>query len=445
MKKLLCFLFVLFACASFNILYANTNISVSSKSAVAMDLDSGIVLYSKNLNQKVYPASTTKILTAILAIENLDLNKSVTVSKTALEIPWDSSSIYLKKGEILTVEELLYGLLLNSGNDAANVLAEAVAHDIPSFVEIMNKKVKEIGCTNTHFNNAHGYSDDNHYTTALDMAKILSYCVKNDTFVKIFSTKSYIINETNKTKEKRYLSNTNRLIQTKEDSQYARYYKYCIGGKTGYTDEAGRTLVTYAKKDSKNIIVTIFGASSNSYVDVRYTDAINLFEYSFNNFEKVLVAESKNFNYNYINMNKRLKYNVMLKDDLEILAKSNADIKELSYNINIYDNKLNNYNIDSQINDEIVGKISFNITLNDETSAYSFDKPLYLNKIDEYTYISTDEVVNKIELILITCIISIVIILTTYIVLIVIIKKNRKISNDRIKKLRRINKKHPQV
>ena len=438
MKKILCFVFIAIFCITFSFVYADTNISINSKSAVAMDLDSGIVLYSKNINGKVYPASTTKILTAILAIENLDLNKSVTVSKTAIAIPWDSSSIYLK-GEVITIEELLYGLLLNSGNDAANVLAEAVSGDIPSFVELMNKKAQDIGCTNTHFNNAHGYSDDNHYTTALDMAKILSYCVKNDTFVKIFSAKSYIINETNKTKEKRYLNNTNRLIQTKEDSEYARFYKYCIGGKTGYTDEAGRTLVTYAKKDNKNIIVTVFGASSDGYLDVRYTDAINLFEYSFNNFNKVLVAEASNFSYNYINMDKKLKYNVILKDNLEILASSKDDIKELTYTINIFDNKLNEFNVDSKIDETVVGKVNFKITLNDEKT-YSFDKPLYLENIEEYNFISSNEIVKKIELVLTICIVLIIAIFVIYFVLVIVIKKNNKetkMRNRRIQKLRR--------
>lgn len=224
-------LFTLLFVSSFYCVFANESFTINSKAAVAMDADSSVILYNKDMNKKVYPASTTKILTAILAIENLDLNKSVVVSKTAISIPWDSSSVYLKEGEIITINDLLYCLLLNSGNDAANVLAEAVSGSIPKFVELMNLKAEELGCTNTHFNNAHGYSDDKHYTTALDMAKIFNYCIKNKIFTNIISTKSYIVNETNITNEKRYLNNTNRLILKKEDSVHARYYEYCIGRK----------------------------------------------------------------------------------------------------------------------------------------------------------------------------------------------------------------------
>ena len=309
--KLKIILFTLFFITCFSYIFANENLSINSKAAIAMDADSSIVLYSKNIDSKIYPASTTKILTAILAIENLDLNKSVVVSKTAIAIPWDSSSVYLKEGELITVSDLLYCLLLNSGNDAANVLAEAVSGNINNFVDLMNKKVEELGCTNTHFNNAHGYSDNNHYTTALDMAKIFKYCIQNETFVKIISTKSYIVDKTNKTNKKRYLNNTNRLILKKEDSVYARYYEYCIGGKTGYTDEAGRTLITFAKKGDKTVIAAVFGASSSGVLDARYTDAINLFEYSFNNFSKVTIAQAEEYNFNYIN--KSFFYNTQTK------------------------------------------------------------------------------------------------------------------------------------
>ena len=192
-------LLILIFTTCFCCVFASENLTIHSKAAIAMDADSSIILYNKDINKKIYPASTTKIITAILAIENLDLNRSVVVSKSAISIPWDSSSVYLKEGEIVSVKDLLYCLLLNSGNDAANVLAEAVSGDIPHFVTLMNIKAKEIGCTNTNFNNAHGYSDDNHYTTALDMAKIFNYCIQNETFVDIISAKSYVVEKTNKT------------------------------------------------------------------------------------------------------------------------------------------------------------------------------------------------------------------------------------------------------
>ena len=374
-------IFLIFFMTFFSVIWASQDIKTYSKSVIAMDADSAMVLYNKNMNNKVYPASTTKILTAILSIENLDLSKSVVVSKTALNIPWDSSSVYLKEGEVISVKDLLYCLLLNSGNDAANVLAEAVSGDIESFVKLMNTKLKELGCANTNFVNAHGYSHNQHYTTALDMAKIFSYCIKSQTIVNIISSKTYTVEATNKTSTKRLLKNTNRLILQKEDSIHARFYKYCIGGKTGYTDEAGRTLVTFAKKDNKTIIVAVFGAGSNGSQDARYTDAINLFEYSFNNFNKVTIAEAQNYIFNYININKKLNYTVGLKDNVEILSKSGY-MPNMYYTINIDDKNLQNID-NKNINEIPVGNIAF--VYDDENgNNYNITKPLYLMEVQKY-------------------------------------------------------------
>lgn len=389
--KLKILLFTLAFISCFSFVFASNYPSISSKTAIAMDADSSVVLYDKNMDKKIYPASTTKIITAILAIENLSLDRNVVVSKTAIQIPWDSSSVYLKEGEIVSIKDLLYCLLLNSGNDAANVLAEAVSGDIAAFIELMNKKAKELGCTNTHFNNAHGYSDDNHYTTALDMARIFSYCVKNETFTKIISTKLYIVDKTNKTNEKRYLNNTNRLILQKEDSIYARYYEYCIGGKTGYTDEAGRTLVTFAKKDDKTVIVAVFGASSSGSVDARYTDAINLFEYSFNNFSKKTIAQANNYNFNYINIDKELNYTVGLKENLEVMYNNNES-PDFSYTINIDETNFTNLD-ETNFAEVTAGTIAF--TFKDSNgNMHSVSETLYLKDITKHQVITVTDVVT---------------------------------------------------
>lgn len=425
--KIILFTLILHTC--FSCIFASENLNINSKTAIAMDADSSVVLYDKDMNKQIYPASTTKILTAILAIENLDLNRSVVVSKTAISIPWDSSSVYLKEGEVVTINDLLYCLLLNSGNDAANVLAEAVSGDISKFVELMNVKAKELGCTNTHFNNAHGYSDGNHYTTALDMAKIFRYCVQNETFNKIISTKSYIMKETNKTNEKRYLNNTNRLILEKEDSIYARYYQYCIGGKTGYTDEAGRTLITFAKKDNKTVIVAVFGASSGGKEDVRYTDAINLFEYCFNNFSKKTIAVAEHYNFNYINIDKRLNYSIGLKENFDILL-SNRQPPDISYILNIVENNLRD--IDETNFKEIpVGTITFTIKYSDGNS-YSSDQTLYLKNVTNHKIITRADVI-------ITIVIILAIILILFFI-IIIINKNKH-SSIHSRKSRRIKTK----
>lgn len=404
--------------------------NISSVSAVAIDADTGIVLSGKDVTKKVYPASTTKILTAILALENLDLDKSVVVSKTAISIPWDSSRIYLKEGEVVTVSNLLYGLLLESGNDAANVLAESVSGSISEFVKLMNTKLQELGCTNTHFANAHGYSDDDHYTTALDMAKILKYCIKNDTFVKIFSTKEYTMEATNKTNSKRYFTNTNRLIQTKEDSIYSRYYKYCIGGKTGYTDEAGKTLVTYGMKDNKNVIVTVFNGGTIDGIDARYTDAINLFEYAFNNFEKHVIANSSDYSFMYTNVENKLRYYISMDSNLELMLKENSGVKEFSYTLNIDDSKLPE---DTSNFSGTVGTIKFNMLLDNEV--YEFEKDLKVTKIEELSIFETS---NNLA-----TIITIIILLVILICIILFLANSKKKNNVKTTnfKSRKINRK----
>ena len=384
-KNLYRFLITFFLCFMITNIYASNELDLTAKTAIAVDADTLNILYGKEINTKVYPASITKIMTAILALENLDLNKSITVSKTAIQIPWDSSSIYLKEGEILTVEELLYGLLLDSGNDAANVLGEAVSGSLSDFYSLMNKKAKELGCTGTNFVNAHGYSHDDHYTTALDIAKIFSYCVKNETFLKIISTKFYIIDETNKTNEKRYLANTNRLILTEEDSENSRYYEYAIGGKTGYTYDAGRTLVTIGKKDDKTIITAVFKSGLLNGKDARYNDAVSLFEYSFNNFEKVDIAYDRDFNFIYTNYNNKLKYNLILKDDLQLLININENITDISYDIYLNEEILQTIE-EKETTNEAVGKIKF--VINTTGESYKLDHNLYLDDVTSFAIIN---------------------------------------------------------
>lgn len=341
----------------------------NSKAAIVMEAGSGTVLYNKNMDEKIYPASITKILTGILALENLELTQNIVVSETAIKIPWDSSSAYLKKDEIITVEDLLYCLLLHSGNDAANVLAEAVSGNIQDFVKLMNNKALEIGCTGTNFVNAHGYSDDNHYTTALDIAKIFDYCIKNEKFVKIISTKLYIVPETNKTSSKRYLYNTNRLILTKDESIHSRYYEYAIGGKTGYTDEAGKTLVTLGEKDGKTIIIAVFKAGTVEGKDARYTDAINLFNYAFDNFNKRIFDSKEKYVFDYANYDLNLKYKLVIPDNLELLLKDEENISNITYSLKLDENKLTSVTKENFTTSEDYGDITF--TVHTDSNSYS--------------------------------------------------------------------------
>jgi len=354
------------------------------KSAIIVDNDSGKTLFGINANEKIYPASTTKVLTAILALENLDINSSAVVSKEAINIPYDSSNAALKQGEIMTIKDLLYALMLKSGNDCANVLGEAVSGSVDKFVILMNQKAKELGCTNTNFTNTHGYHDDNHYSTPSDMMKILSYAIKNETFVEIFSTKEYTIDATNKTSIKRTYQNTNRLILTKDESYLSRYYEYCIGGKTGYTDEAGRTLLAYGKKDDKNLIIGIFNASASGNVDVRYTDAINLFEYGFNKFEKTKIINKDDYTFSYENYENDMIYNYSIVDDVYTLSniENTNELIAVDYKVSLDYDKLNKYDINtSNYINQVIGSIK--ITFRQNSSTYDKEYDLKLDSIEQ--------------------------------------------------------------
>ena len=421
--KLWIFMFVLFNCFSvFAIEPPNTN----SKAAIAMEAGSGTVLYNKNINTKVYPASITKILTAILALENLKLDDNIVASKTALKIPWDSSSAYIKEGEVLTVDELLHCLLIYSGNDAANVLAEAVSGNIQDFVKLMNEKATELGCTGTNFVNAHGYSDDNHYTTALDIAKIFNYCIQNEKFVDIISTKLYIVPETNKTKSKRYLYNTNRLILKKSENKHARFYEYAIGGKTGYTNEAGKTLVTLGEKDGKTIIIAVFKAGTVNGKDARYTDAINLFNYSFDNFSKRTFDNKGNYSFDYTNYNTNLRSKLVIKDDLELLLKNEDEVTDISYTLKLDEAKLDNITKENFKQNEDVGDITF--TVNTTSNSYIATYDLTVSELRTLNIIKEPKFTA-----------IIIIFLVLFITLIAIIAKINKKQNKKKKTKQDIN------
>lgn len=365
-------------------IYATSAPKLYSKNAILVDNDSGKVLFEMGKDVKVYPASTTKVLTAILTLEKLDISSSTVVTETAVKLPYGSSNAALKQGEVMSIKDLLYALMLQSGNDAANVLAEAVSGNIDEFVVLMNNKLSELGCTNSHFTNAHGYHDDNHYTTPSDMMKLLSYAIKNEQFVEIFSTASYTIEPTNKTKTKREYQNTNRLILTKKDSYLSRYYEYCVGGKTGYTDEAGRTLIAYAKKDDKNLLLGVFNSNPSGVTDLRYTDSINLFEYGFNNYEKVKLLDKKDYSFSYSNKDKKVTYSYSLDED--IYALSNNDETSVpavvNYTIDLDYNELNKYDITTKdYANQVVGKIS--IAFRQNSTIYDKEFDLVLNNISE--------------------------------------------------------------
>lgn len=260
-------------------------LSLIANSAVLIDAKTGIVLYDKNMNEKVFPASTTKILTTLVALENTKPTDILKFSYNAVyNIGPGSSNMGMKENEELTMKDALYGVMLKSANEVCMAIAEFISKDVDTFMKLLNKRAKEIGAVNTNFKNPHGYHNNDHYTTSYDMALIMQEAIKNEEFVKIISTKKYTVSQTNLSKEK-ILTNSNKLIL--ENSPF--YYENCVGGKTGFTNEAGNTLVSYAKKDGIDLIAVIMKGDKTTV----YEDTKKLFEYGFTLFgEREIFAKS---------------------------------------------------------------------------------------------------------------------------------------------------------
>lgn len=286
-RKSLVIIFMLIFLLHTSMCYALTEQpEISADAAILIDSSSEKVLYSKNENQKMYPASTTKILTAILTIENCNLNDVVTVPYEAISSITSGYSVAaLQTGEQLTVEQLLQVMLVHSANDAANVLAFHVSGSIENFANLMNNKVSELGLTNTHFTNPSGMHDENHYTTAHDLAIIMKYCMKNDTFRSLSSLKYCTIPATNKYDVRVFNTTNELLIYDNRDVSSNYYYKYAIAGKTGYTTQAKNCLVSVAKKENLELICVVLSAGIYpNNVSAKFVDTKSIFDYGYNNY-----------------------------------------------------------------------------------------------------------------------------------------------------------------
>lgn len=261
---------------------------ISSPAALLMDSSSGKVLYKKNMNEKRYPASLTKVMTAIVVLENCDLEDSATVSYDAvMSLSSGYVTANLQIGEELTVEQLLYVLMVGSSNDAAIVLAEHVSGSVEAFSELMNQKAKEIGCTSTNFVNPNGVHDKNHYSTAYDLALIAKYAMKNETFRTLVSTTSYKLPITNKyDREDRFFTTTNSLLIVNNNNRSDNYYyKYATGIKTGFTTPAGNCLIASANKNGLELITVVLGSGqTKDGLSERYIDTKNLFNYGYDTY-----------------------------------------------------------------------------------------------------------------------------------------------------------------
>lgn len=261
-----------------------TGPQIYSEAGIVMDIDSGAILYAKNIDNPHYPASITKILTGLVALEHNELTDTVTITPDDYNfLKRGDNHIGLKNKEQITMEDALHGTLLASGNEVAHALGSNTEGGYDNFIQLMNQKAKELGCTNSNFVNSHGLHDENHYTSARDMALIGTAAFQNEDFRRIIGTKLYTIPVTNITNETRSFENHHKMLF----DWRSQYYEYCVGGKTGYTDDALNTLVTFATKDDVNLVAVVLRnhGSGNVYVDTRA-----MLDYAFEQFVKMPVS-----------------------------------------------------------------------------------------------------------------------------------------------------------
>lgn len=354
-----------------------SDLNLNSRSCIILDRTSKKVLYGKNEFNKVKMASTTKIMTATVIIENCNLNETVEISKKSAGT--GGSRLGLKTGDKITIRDLLYGLMLCSGNDAAVALAENCSGSILEFSNLMNKKAEELGLANSHFESPHGLDSDGHYTTAYELALLSDYALQNKTFFNIVGTKNYTVTINGSPKN---ISNTNELL-----GNLLGVY----GIKTGFTNGANRCLVTACKRDDMDIICVVLGCDTKKF---RTQDSIKLIEYAFKNFEYVNIEEKINEEFekwklentaNFI-IDKGISSKLEVKySNLEnpIVPINKNDISSININIDI------NQNLSAPIyENDIIGKISVfenenNIITLDVISSNSISKKTFINYIHE--------------------------------------------------------------
>lgn len=333
-------------------------LSESARSSVIMDINSGRVLYEKNKNEKMLIASITKIMTCIVVLENTKLEDTVKVGEEVLKMY--GTSIYVEVGEEMKVKDLLYGLMLRSGNDAAVALATYVAGSEDEFVKMMNKKAEEIGMKNTVFENSHGLDESTqNYSTSYDMALLSRYAYNNDTYRQIVSTKKYSAKSS--TKSYIWYNRMTLLIN----------YKNCIGGKNGYTPSAGKTLVSLAKKD--NLILTVVSLDDGDI----YENHTNMYENIFKKYKMYTILDKNNFKIN----SSLIKDSVYIKDSFEYPL-SEDEVDNIYTFIRLFNETKNNVvgEIIITLNKDEIGR--FNIykkaEKKDELSIFQKIKNLFL-------------------------------------------------------------------
>lgn len=317
--------------------------NITAETAILIDSSSGKVLYDKNAEQKMYPASTTKILTAILTLEHCRLNDVVTVPYDAIRIiPAGYAVAALQPGEELTVGQLLKLMMVHSANDAANVLAFHISGSIESFADLMNEKLAEIGLTHTHFTNPSGMHNENHYSTAHDLALLMQYGMKDNTFRNFAGLKSCTIPATNKYEERVFNTTNELLLKDTRNVASNYYYPYAVAGKTGYTTQAKNCLVSVANKDGFELICVVLGVGLyDNGLSAKFIESKSLFEYGYEEYtiQKLREQGAIGTQMDVINGTKETRsLDLLLAQDITVLVKQSEMNQERTPTISLTEN-----------------------------------------------------------------------------------------------------------
>ncbi len=360
--------------------------AVSAESAILMDVNTGIILYAKNIHEKLYPASTTKLLTCLLAMERGNLDDMVTFSHEAVfTVPGDGSNMGMDEGEAITLEEALYGVMVGSANEVANAVGEHISGSIENFVADMNERATQLGCTDSHFMNTNGLHDEEHYTSAYDLALISCKFFQNEMLCKIGNTARYHFEPTATQPDDFIKNNKHRIINGEIP------YEGVLGGKTGYTDQARQTLVTCAEQNGMRLVCVVFKEESPN----QFTDTIELFDYGFHNFQVMNISENED--------KYQMEVSGFLQTGNDIFGNSKPILSIDSDSYVIIPNTIDFEDMDSTIdynvsNDNCIAKIEYTYhdtyvgsaylkLATDNTSTYDFDTNME----------TTDVSVEKIE------------------------------------------------
>lgn len=277
------------------------SMTVQARAALLVDMDTDLIMFEHNAYERMYPASITKVMTGLLVVEaieagELSLEQEITATNTAWQdLDWSSSNQNIQPGEVMSVKDLLYCLLVASANEAGNILAVELCGSIEAFVDKMNEKAIELGCTGTHFMNPHGMPHDDHYTTAYDLYLIAKASMQYELFREVVGCDEYYTEVTNLTDTPRHFYNTNGLLSTKKYSNY--YYKYCTGIKTGTTNAAGHCLLSSAERDGQTLICVMLGCENPVDDDgthrLHFTESSRLFQWGYDNFSVHSILDAK--------------------------------------------------------------------------------------------------------------------------------------------------------